>query len=190
MSSSCYWHSWSSVLWYCGYSLVICLGVVKLSLESGQILPFLSNCQVDFTSAYPSLNSYQGYWCVQIVPSPPGHELSLEVLILTTLMCVRCKLRVIELCIRWWLQCWIIIAKCSIKSGVISFTKWGFGLFACLLVCVKRMEGVFCGQTCSKFTGSKQQGLWSWHAGKGEGERGRNQKGVWETWRLFLWLLV
>jgi hypothetical protein len=66
----------------------------------GRTVPnFLRNCQIDFHSGCVSLNSYQEWMSVLLVPQPHQHVLSLEVLILAILMDVRWNLRVVLTCI-------------------------------------------------------------------------------------------
>ena len=81
---------------------------------------FLRNLQIDFQSGCPSFPSQQQWRNVPLSPNPCHHVLSPEVLILAILICARCYLRVILICISLITQDFSLITK-HLKSASQTF---------------------------------------------------------------------
>jgi hypothetical protein len=84
-------------LWHCGATFGY-ISKSGLAGSSGRsISNFLRNLQIDFQSGCTSLKSHQQWRSVPLSPNPRQNVLSLEVLILATLIGVRWNLRVVYL---------------------------------------------------------------------------------------------
>ena len=88
---------------------------------------FLRNCQIDFQSSCTSLQSHQQWRSVPPSPHPHQDLLSLEFLILATLIGVRWNLRVILICIslmamdvEHFFKCFLVIWDSFVENSLFS----------------------------------------------------------------------
>ena len=86
-------------LWNSGTSFVY-ISMSAIAESWGRTIPnFLRNHQINFQQFCTSFHSYKQWKSVNLVPHPCQHLLSLEFLILASLMVGRWNLRVILICI-------------------------------------------------------------------------------------------
>ena len=93
---------------------------------SGNILNFLSNCQIDFQSGCTSSHSDQ-LWSVPLVPHPHQHVLSLEILILAFLMSMKWNVRDVLICIsqmtkniEYFFKCFSALRSSTVENSPFS----------------------------------------------------------------------
>jgi hypothetical protein len=106
------------------------------------ISSFLRNLQIDFQSSCTSLQSHQQWRCVPLSPPPLQHVLSLEFLILATLIGVWCDLRAIFIFIslmtkdvEHFFRCFLATRYSSVENSLFSSVPhFLIGLFIYLLI--------------------------------------------------------
>jgi hypothetical protein len=90
-------------------------------------LGFVRNCQIDFQSSCTSLYFHQQWRSVPLAPHPHQYVLSLEVLIIAILTCVKRNLRVVLVCssmmtnnVEHFFRCFSAIQEPCVEDSLFS----------------------------------------------------------------------